>query len=196
MIKLGVTGGIGSGKSVVCSVISAMGYPIYNADLEARRIVDNDQEVILLIKDLFGDDIYTRSNQLNRKKVAEAVFSDQSLLEKLNSIIHPAVAEHFKLWLIEHSCRDLVVKEAAILFESGAYKGVDKIISVVAPTEIRVKRVMERDGLSQESVLHRMNNQFSQDELIKRSDYIVENDGVKLILPQIVRIVNDLIKDS
>jgi len=195
MIKLGVTGGIGSGKTLVCSVISAMGYPVFNADLEARRIVDSDPRLISTIKNFFGDDIYV-NNQLNRKKVSEIVFTDQEKLEKLNSIIHPAVADHFNEWVSQYKSRTLVVKEAAILFESGAYKGLDKIISVVAPTELRVKRVMERDGFSQETVLSRMNNQFPQEELIKRSDYIIDNDGIMLILPQIVRVINDIVKDT
>lgn len=195
MIKLGVTGGIGSGKSLVCSIISAMGYPVFNADIEARRIVDTDSGVVLSIKKLFGNEIYI-NNQLNRRRVAEIAFSNQEMLVKLNSIIHPAVAEHFIYWIIQHQSRELVVEEAAILFESGAYKYLDKIITVIAPTEIRVERVMNRDGISEQFVLSRMNNQLPQDELIKRSDYIIENDGVKLILPQIVRIINDIVKDS
>lgn len=194
MIKLGVTGGMGSGKTLVCSIISAMGYPIFNADLEARRIVDSDPGLVSSIKNLFGDDIYI-NNKLNRSKVSEIVFTNHDKLEKLNSIIHPAVAAHFNEWVLQYKSRALVVKEAAILFESGAYLGIDKIISVVAPTEVRVNRVMARDGFSRDSILSRMNNQFPQEELIKRSDYIIENDGVKLILPQIVRIINDLVKE-
>jgi dephospho-CoA kinase len=194
MIKLGVTGGIGSGKTLVCSIISAMGYPVYNADLEARRIIDTDSDVILSIKNLFGDDIYA-DNQLRRKRVSEIVFSDLELLEKLNSIVHPAVAKHFDEWVMLYQSRSIVVQEAAILFESGAYKSVDKIISVIAPTDIRVKRVQMRDGLSQEIILSRIKSQLPQEELIKRSDYIIENDGVNLILPQIIKIINDLVKD-
>lgn len=194
MIKLGVTGGIGSGKTLVCSVISAMGYPVYNADLEASFIVDSDPNVISSIKQIFGDDIYIK-NQLNRKRVSEIVFTNPELLEKLNSIVHPAVAERFISWVHSFSSRSLVVKEAAILFESGAYKGLDKIISVIAPIEIRIERTMKRDGVSRDSVLDRMNNQIPQEELIKKSNYIIENDGVKLILPQIVRIINDLVKE-
>ncbi len=195
MIILGVTGGIGSGKTLVCSIISAMGYPIYNADLEARRIIDTDSSLVSSIKTIFGEDIYVNS-QLNRKRVSEIVFTNQEKLEKLNSIVHPAVAKHFNEWVLTYSSRTLVVKEAAILFESGAYKGVDKIISVIAPVELRVKRVMERDGFSKDTILSRMQNQFPQEELIKRSDYIIENDGVKLILPQIVRVINDIVKDT
>jgi len=195
MIKLGVTGGIGSGKTLVCSIISAMGYPVFNADYEARRIVDTDTKVVSSLKKLFGEDIY-ENNQLRRKKVSEIVFSDLELLEKLNAIVHPAVAEQFNMWVMQYKSRALVVKEAAILFESGAYLGVDKIITVKAPLDLRITRVQERDGLSQDTVISRMNAQLPQEELIKRSDYIIENDGAKLILPQIVRVINDLVKDS
>jgi dephospho-CoA kinase len=194
MIKLGVTGGIGSGKTLICTIISSMGYPVFNADLEARHIVDSDPNVVSSLKNLFGNDIYV-NDQLNRKKVSEIVFTNHEKLSKLNSIVHPAVAEHFTKWILPYRSKSLVVEEAAILFESGAYKGVDKIVSVIAPTDLRVKRVIERDGLDEVTILNRMNNQFSQEELVKRSDYIIENDGDKLILPQIVRIINDLVKE-
>jgi dephospho-CoA kinase len=195
MIKLGVTGGIGSGKSLVCSIISAMGYPIFNADSEARRIVEADYEVILAIKNLFGDTIYL-NGYLDRKRVAEIVFSNPTLLEELNLIVHPAVAIHFDNWVFHYNSRSLVVMEAAILFESGANKNVDKTLVVTAPLDVRIKRVIERDGLSREAILARMNNQFSQDELVKRGDFIIENDGVQLILPQIVKMINDILKES
>lgn len=194
MIKLGVTGGIGSGKTLVCSIISAMGYPVFNADLEARRIIDTDSSVILALKKLFGEDIYL-NNQLNRKRVSDIVFNDLGKLQELNLITHPAVAKHFIEWAMLYRSRAIVVQEAAILFESGANQHVDKIISVIAPLELRIKRVSERDGLNREMIESRMKNQFPQDELIKRSDYIIENDGVKLILPQIVKIIDDLVKD-
>ncbi len=194
MIKLGVTGGIGSGKTLVCSIISAMGYPVFNADLEARQIVDTDRKVILSIESLFGNDIYV-NNQLDRIRVAEMVFSNQEMLEKLNSIVHPAVASHFREWLVQYKSSNLVVKEAAILFESGANFGLDKVIVVTSPIELRVNRIVERDGVNTRSIFNRMKNQLPQDELIKRGDYIIENDGVKLILPQIVRVINDLFKD-
>lgn len=195
MLKLGVTGGIGSGKTQVCSIISAMGYPVFNADSVARWIVEEDSKIISCIKEVFGDDIYV-NDLLNRKRVAELVFSNPNLLETLNSIVHPAVKEYFNNWVLKYQSRSLVVEEAAILFESGNYKNLDKIIVVTAPVVLRINRVKERDGVSREAILNRINSQFSQDELIKRGDYIIENDGVQLILPQIVAIINDLLKDS
>ena len=194
MLKLGVTGGIGSGKTQVCSIISAMGYPVFNADLAARLIVEEDSKIILSIKEVFGDNIYS-NGLLNRKRVAELVFSNSRLLETLNYIVHPAVKEYFNNWVLKYQSRSLVVEEAAILFESGAYKNLDKIIVVSAPFELRINRVKERDGVSREVILNRISSQISQDELIKRSNYIIENDGVQLILPQIVAIINDLLKD-
>ena len=195
MLKVGVTGGIGSGKTLVCSIISAMGYPVFNADLEARRIIDSDSNVVCSIKKIFGDSIYV-NGILNRKEVAEIVFSDPFLLEKLNSIVHPVVAEYFNRWILHYSSRSLVIEEAAILFESGAFRAVDKTIVVTAPNELRIQRIKERDGISRETILGRMNNKLPQEELIKKCDYIIENDGVQLILPQIVRVINDILKDS
>ncbi len=195
MLKLGVTGGIGSGKTQVCSIISAMGYPVFNADSVARRIVEEDSKIISCLKEVFGDDIYV-NDLLNRRRVAELVFSNPKLLEKLNSIVHPAVKGYFNNWVLKYQSRSLVVEEAAILFESGTYKNLDKIIVVTAPLELRISRVKERDSVSREAILNRIKSQFSQDELIKRGDYIIENDGVQLILPQIIVIINDLLKDS
>ncbi|MHC1704892.1 MAG: dephospho-CoA kinase [Tenuifilaceae bacterium] len=194
MLKVGVTGGIGSGKTLVCSIISSMGYPVFNADYEARQIVDNDLKVISSIKMLFGDDIYV-DGFLDRKRVASIVFTDKFLLEKLNSIIHPAVIEHFNNWVFFYDKKPMVIKEAAILFESGADKGLDKIIAVSAPLEVRVNRVRERDGIDTETILKRVSNQFPQDEILRRSDFVIENDGINLILPQIVNILKKLLND-
>ena len=195
MLKIGVTGGIGSGKSFVCSIISAMGYPVFNADIEARKIIDIDPEVVSSIKTLFGDAIYV-NGQLDRRKVAELVFSNPFQLAQLNSIVHPAVANYFEKWANLYCSRPLIIKEAAILFESGAYQSVDKTIIVTAPLEIRIRRVEQRDGASRETILNRMSNQLPQEELIKRGDFIIENDGIQLILPQIVTVVNSLLKES
>lgn len=193
MLKLGVTGGIGSGKTLVCTIISSMGYPVFNADYEAKQLIDNETRIIESIKGLFGEEIYI-NNKLNRKRVAELVFTNPLLLEKLNFIVHPAVNEYFNKWVEQFQSKSIVVKEAAILFESGANKGLDKIIGVIAPLEFRIQRVIDRDKVSYESVLHRINNQYPQDELIKKCDYIVENDGVKLLLPQIIKIIEELEK--
>lgn len=193
MIKVGVTGGIGSGKSLVCSIFSAMGYPVFNADYEARLIVENDIETIEKIKLLFGNDIYA-DGHLNRAKVGEMAFANPMLLQNLNDIVHPSVFKRFAGWIDENGNHSLVIMEAAILFESGAYKGVDKVISVIAPIELRIERIMVRDGLAKPLIADRINRQLPQDELINRSDYVINNDGVNLIVPQIIKIVNNLLK--
>ncbi len=193
MIRVGVTGGIGSGKSLVCSILTAMGYPVFNADKEAHLAVEQDAQAIEAIKSLFGDNIYI-DKRLNRKKLGEIVFTYPDLLSKLNGIVHPLVIERFVKWVDVNRKRPVVFMEAAILFESGADKGVDKTVSVVAPVDVRIDRIIARDGLSKDLILNRMNNQFAQEELIKRSNYIIENDGVKLLLPQVIKIVNELVK--
>lgn len=193
MIKIGVTGGIGSGKTMVCKVISAMGYPVYHADIEAKRIVNTNSEVIRKVKQLFGSNIYTQ-NSLDRKKLAGIVFNNADLLQKLNSIVHPAVADDFEKWVENNSTSPLIFKEAAILFESGAYKTVDKVVAIWAPEDLRISRVSERDGVTKEQVMERMKNQISQDELLERSDFVIKNSQQELLVPQVVKLIKHLHK--
>jgi dephospho-CoA kinase len=192
MLKVGVTGGIGSGKSLVCSIISAMGFPVYNADLEARTIVNTDPVVIGAIINLFGEGVY-ENGQLDRKKVGALVFSNPALLNQLNMIVHPAVARHFDQWVEQHEHRALVVKETAILFESGAYRGVDRIVAVTAPLDLRIRRVVERDSISPEEVMKRIGNQLPEEVIRARSHYVIDNDDVKLLLPQVVVVLEGLL---
>lgn len=193
MIKIGVTGGIGSGKTMVCKVISAMGYPVYHADIEAKRIVNTNSEVILKVKQLFGSNIYTQ-NSLDRKKLAGVVFNNADLLQKLNSIVHPAVADDFEKWVENNSKSPLIFKEAAILFESGAYKTVDKVVAIWAPEDLRISRVSERDGVTKEQVMERMKNQIRQGELLERSDFVIKNSQQELLVPQVVKLIKHLHK--
>ncbi|MFO8022103.1 MAG: dephospho-CoA kinase [Perlabentimonas sp.] len=193
MIKIGVTGGIGSGKTMVCKVISAMGYPVYHADIEAKRIVNTNSEVIRKVKQLFGSNIYTQ-NSLDRKKLAGVVFNNADLLQKLNSIVHPAVADDFEKWVENNSKSPLIFKEAAILFESGAYKTVDKVVAIWAPEDLRISRVSERDGVTKEQVMERMKNQIRQGELLERSDFVIKNSQQELLVPQVVKLIKHLHK--
>ena len=157
---LGITGGIGSGKSTVCRIFEIMGVPVYNSDLKARYLCDFNSEVRKQIQSIFGTDIYNVSG-LDRKKLGSIVFNQPQLLSQLNGIIHPAVFEDFKMW--QNSCKtSLVIKEAAILFESGGDKYVDKVLTVFAPEELRIRRVMNRDGLTFEDVQNRIQNQWDQ----------------------------------
>lgn len=187
MIRIGLTGGIGSGKSVVAMVFSHLGVPVYQADYEAKKLYE-DQEILNKVTGLFGNKILNQNGQLDRAKLASVVFSNPVKLEQLNSLIHPLVEEHFIQWLGARASAPYIIHEAAILFESGLYKKFDKIITVTAPQELCIRRVMERDGVSEEQVLQRMRNQWDQDKKAENSNFVLVNDGRRLLLPQILEI--------
>jgi dephospho-CoA kinase len=191
MLKVGITGGIGSGKSTVCKVFELFGVPVYYADDEAKKLL-NTTTVQQQIIAAFGNEIINSNCEIERPKLAAIVFNNKEKLQKLNSIVHPAVAKHFEEWLAIHSNSKYILKEAAILFESGSYSQVDKIISVVAPVDIRISRTMKRDNISKELVLQRMQNQISDEEKIKRSHFVIHNDESQLVIPQIIDIHKQL----
>lgn len=170
---IGLTGGIGSGKSTIAGYFKALGVPIYIADEEARKLMDMP-DVIRKVQSLFDENVI-ENNSLNRKKIAELVFSAPEKLKKLNSIIHPEVKKHFLSWVKAHKEFPFVIKEAAILFESGSYKDCDKIITVTAPQEVRIKRVMSRDKVSREQVLERIENQWPEEKKTAMSDFVIQN---------------------
>jgi dephospho-CoA kinase len=184
---IGLTGGIGSGKTLVANYIKSLGIPVYIADDEARKLMENDL-VIQAIVNEFGTDILD-DNHLNRKKLAQLVFNNPDKLQKLNAIVHPLVKKHFDLWVHEHHYFPFVVKEAAILFESGGYKDCDSIITVVAPLETRMERIMERDKTDRESILKRMANQWADEDRIAKSDYVIYNNTVEETQNQINKIL-------
>jgi dephospho-CoA kinase len=186
MIITGITGGIGSGKTTVCKVFEMLGVPVYYADNEAKNLL-SEPSVQSAITNIFGEDILS-GGKVDRKKMAAIVFSDKAKLETLNSIVHPAVIKHFEQWCKKHQSAAYVIKEAAILFESGTYKNVHKIISVTAPVDIKIKRVMKRDGSTEEEVRQKINNQMSDEEKIKRSDFVILNDEEHLIIPEVLKI--------
>ena len=193
MIKLGITGGIGSGKTIVCEVFKCLGIPVFNSDLIARRIVDQNACVINEIKSQFGDDVYTNVG-LDRKKLSQIVFQNKSALERLNSIVHPAVFDEFQAWLAENKNAPFIIKEAAIMFESGAYKEMDKIATVFAPEKIRLNRVVKRDHIPVDQINKRIENQITEQEKINRSDFVIVNDDEQMVLPQVIKIFNELRK--
>lgn len=193
MLKVGITGGIGSGKTYICKIIEQLGYPVYNADVRAKELTNSNSNIKSAVKSLFGKDIYV-NGKLNRSAVAKLVFEDSTLLEKLNRIIHPEVQNDFETWANSNSDNSIVFKEAAILFESGMYKLMDANILVTAPLNIRIGRVMERDGVSKNDVLKRINNQFSDEGKLKLANYTIVNDGKILVLPQIINVINELTK--
>jgi dephospho-CoA kinase len=190
-MKLGVTGGIGSGKTSVCRVFNILGIPVFSADPEAREIMDNDKGIIRRINSIAGKDLYINGS-LDRKELAALIFNDNTLLEKVNSLVHPIVFEHFKRWEMDQTA-PYVIMEAAILFESGASKLVDRIATVVAPIEERVERVIHRNSLSREQILERMRNQMDDDTRIKLSDYVIHNSENDMIIPAILKIHEDIL---
>ncbi|MEZ0006771.1 dephospho-CoA kinase [Flavobacterium sp. 28YEA47A] len=170
---IGLTGGIGSGKSSIAKHIESLGVPVYIADTEAKKILDTDS-VIAQVVALFGNDIL-ENGRIDRKKIAALVFQDSEKLKKYNGIIHPEVYLHFKNWVKQHENSPLVVKEAAILFESGSYKDCDEIILVTAPKEYRIQRVMKRDAVTRDAVEQRMVHQWDDEKKKALSDYVIEN---------------------
>lgn len=189
---IGITGGIGSGKTTAAKYFEALGFPLYNSDQRARMIQNNNPEVIQAIKNVFGDESYT-SEGMNRPYIASKTFKDKELLQQLNAIVHPAVFKDFKDW-IEQQHTDFVIKEAAILIESGSYKDCDLIISVIADQEIRITRTIKRDGLTREQVEARMKNQLSDEERKEYSDYIIDNSQDLMHLQQQVKNLAAIIK--
>ena len=189
--KLGITGGIGSGKTSVCRVFEVLGIPVFSADRQAQEIMDNDKEIIAGIKSITGKNLYNNGT-LNRAELASIIFNDPTILKKVNSLVHPAVFDHFAKWILIQST-PYVIMEAAILFESGASAIVDKIATVVAPVEQRVKRVILRNKLSQQQVLERMRNQIDDEERIRQSDFIINNSENDMIIPSVLEIHNEIL---
>ncbi len=190
---IGLTGGIGSGKSTVANYIASKGIPVYIADEEAKKIMERI-DVKSSIQSLFKESILNADNTLNRNKIAELVFSNPDKLKQLNAIVHPAVKNHFINWMKEHKDAYFIIKEVAILFETGGHKDCDKVILITAPEEVRIERAMKRDNSTRESVLARMKNQLPESDKIKQSDFVVENTDLQITLLKIDEILKILAK--
>ncbi len=176
MKRVGITGGIGSGKSSVCALFAALGVSVYDSDRRAKELMNGDIEIMKAVTALFGPQAYD-GNLLNNAFIASKVFNDKILLASLNGIVHPALALDFEAWAISHSDFAYVIMESAILFESGFDRLVDKIVTVSAPEELRIERVVSRDGASRRSVMDRIANQLTDEEREARADYVIHNDG-------------------
>jgi dephospho-CoA kinase len=187
---IGLTGGIGSGKSTIAGFFKENNVPVYIADDEARKIMDRS-DVLAAIRKEFGNIIFD-GGEVNRKKLAEIVFNDKEKLAVLNSIIHPAVKQDFKVWVEERKKEPFVLYEAAILFESGRYKDCDLIITVTADTEARIKRVIKRDNTTRENVLSRMKMQWDDEERIKKSDFVIHNNDLENAKEDVLKILKIL----
>jgi len=187
MIKVGITGGIGSGKSTVCKVFKTMGIPVFEADLIAKQLMNNDPELRKQLIHLFGSSVYQSDQTIDRKYLAGIVFSNPSLLAKLNEVVHPAVRKTFDDWFLNQNS-PYVIHEAAILFESGFYKIMDKTITVVTDELERIDRVIKRDHITVEMVRQRMKNQWNDEQRKKLADFVIGNNDNQLIIPQIIEI--------
>ena len=192
MKVIGLTGGIGSGKSSVLEIFKKIGISTYNADESAKKIISSDKKIIYSIKQLFGEDIYDK-NELNSKLVSKIVFNDKEKLKSLNSIIHPAVAIDFDNFCFKHRDESYIVKEAAIIFETKTENLFNKIIYVKAPKEIRIDRVMQRDNLSRDDVLNRIQNQINETSIIDKCDFIIDNINFSELEEKVIEIHNTLV---
>ncbi|TVR41572.1 MAG: dephospho-CoA kinase [Cryomorphaceae bacterium] len=190
MKLVGITGGIGSGKSTVARLIRAMGYPVYDADARARRLQETDAELIEAIVSLLGEEVLDEAG-LNRAAIADKVFGNAELLAKLNDVVHPRVQTDFENWLKEQNS-EICFKESALLVETGSWKHCDALIVVTAPAELRIKRVVQRDGTSEKAVKKRMEKQLPESEKVKRAGFVVVNDDHELLIPQVEAIINQL----
>jgi dephospho-CoA kinase len=190
-MKLGVTGGIGSGKTSVCRVFGVLGIPVFSADPEAQIIMNHDESIMSGINNIAGKNLYSEG-RLNREELASLIFNDPEMLGRVNSLVHPIVFQHFKSWA-ENQTTPYVIMEAAILFESGASNLVDRVATVIAPVEERISRVIRRNKLSRQQVEERIRNQMDDDLRIKMSDYIINNSENEMIIPAIIGIHEDIL---
>jgi dephospho-CoA kinase len=184
MVHVGLTGGIGSGKSTVAHVFEILGIPVYYADTEAKRLMNEDPEIRLKLIKHFGEETYS-DNFLNRRFLAEIVFKDKEKLQLLNSVVHPITIARAEEWMQQHNT-PYVIKEAALIFESGSQENLDYVIGVSAPLALRIQRTMKRDGVTREEVLDRMKHQIQESIKMRLCDFVIRNDEQHLVLPQVL----------
>jgi dephospho-CoA kinase len=193
MHKVGITGGIGSGKSIVSKMFLQLGAAVYDADSAAKRLMVTHEHLISQLKQNFGNDIYVDDKTLNRKKLSDLIFADDKNRLLINSLVHPAVASDFDAWCKKQNA-PYVLKEAAILFESGAHVGLSQNICVDAPLELRIARVMHRDNTTREKVLSIIQSQLSDEERKSKCDFVIVNDDETALLPQVLRLHEGFLK--
>ena len=194
MLKIGITGNIGSGKTTVSKIFEVLGIPVFYADDEAKKVMVDDAILIAELKQAFGAQSYFEDGSLNRKHIASIVFNNEAELKKLNAIVHPAVFRAFDSWVPRFKNAPYVLKEAALLFESSSYKMCDKSIMVTAPLELRIDRVMLRDGFSRDEILNREARQFSEKKKLQLANYAVKNDNTELVIPQVLALHEQFIE--
>lgn len=190
MIKVGVTGGIGSGKSIVCAMFSSLGVPVYDSDTRAKKLMNENETIKQALTGYFGNDVYA-DGSLNRPFLAQKIFNNKPALDFVNSIVHPEVRNDFLQWA-ERQNAPYVIEEAALLFESGAYKLLNVVITVTCPEEIRIQRVIERDKTTRDNVLQRIKNQMPESEKVAKSDFVIINDDQHSLIEQVNNIHNKI----
>lgn len=190
---VGVTGGIGSGKSLICKIFNCLGAPVYNADHRAKWLMNNDNALKKNIKAEFGSGSFTPDGLLDRSYLAKKVFNNEEQLQKLNSLVHPAVGKDFTDWARDHSTAKYLIKEAALIFESGSDKGLDYVITISAPERLRINRVLKRDPFrDQKQVEDIMDRQMKDEERKKLADFEVINDNEHMLIPQVLKLHENL----
>jgi dephospho-CoA kinase len=194
MLKIGLTGGIGSGKTTVANIFEVLGIPVYYADDAAKKLMDEDENVKTAITSNFSEEAY-REGRLNRKYISDIVFKNSNKLALLNSIVHPATIKDAGDWM-QNQKAPYVIKEAALLFESGSNKKLDYIVGVKAPLDLRILRAVERDNVSREEILSRMNKQMNEEKKLSLCDFIIINDEQQLVIPQVLELHEKLLKLS
>lgn len=195
MLRVGLTGGIGSGKTTVCKLFEQLGVPVYYADAEAKKLYSENAELQEQLKTAFGESVYI-GGAVNKDKLKALLYESDKTAEKLNRIVHPFVFEHYENWCSNHAGQQYTIKEAAILFESGSYKRVQKIVGVVAPLEVRIERVMKRDGTDRKEVEARINRQWPQEKWLPNCNYIIENNGSFSLEKQVSLVHSALLNDA
>lgn len=188
MLKIGITGNIGSGKTTVSKIFEILNVPVFYADDAAKKVMVEDPVLIDALKTEFGSEAYFDDGSLDRKHIAGIVFNNETELAKLNAIVHPAVFRAFDSWVAGVKNAPYVMKEAALLFESSSYKMCDKTIMVTAPLELRINRVMERDNLSRAEAESRNARQFSEEKKIQLANFVIRNDDTELVIPQVLEL--------
>jgi len=192
--RIGITGGIGSGKTTVCQIFATLGIPLYYADDRAKWLMQNDPQLVAALKDAFGEKTFTDQGTLDRAYLAEIVFNNQEQLNILNGLVHPAVREDGIQWDEQHLDTPYTLREAALLYESGIYQLLDQIITVTAPEALRIQRVTKRDGLSAEQVKARIEKQWPEEKKVELADFVIHNDGQHSLIRQVLQIHQQLSK--
>jgi dephospho-CoA kinase len=193
-MKIGVTGGIGSGKTTVCKIFETLGIPVYYADDRAKELMVTKPALIAGIKELFGENAYLKDGSLNRAHIASIAFQDKSILNQLNALVHPAVHQDGYEWAEAQQNVPYTLREAALIFESGGHKKLDKVITVFTPKELRIERVMARDNTERAAVEARINKQMPDEEKVKLADFVIYNDGQQSLIQQVYAIHQELVR--